>query len=92
MPDVKVVDPTGAGDGFNGGCLVGLARGEQAAVAAVTGCVAASFVIQVVGAAVPAVFSGQERAERHRQCDKIEPPPCSRGKNGSDPPADASSK
>lgn len=72
VPDVDVVDPTGAGDGFNGGCLVGLARGERPTAAAVTGCVAASFVIQAIGAEVPDVFSRQERAERYRQCSKID--------------------
>jgi simple sugar transport system permease protein len=71
VPDVDVADPTGAGDGFNGGCLVGLARGERPAAAAVTGCVAASFVIQAVGASVPDVFSSHERTVRYRQCVTI---------------------
>lgn len=69
VPDLVVADPTGAGDGFNGGCLVGLARGERAVVAAMTGCVAASFVIQAVGVAVPDTFSNQVRLERYRHCD-----------------------
>ncbi|MFG2043044.1 PfkB family carbohydrate kinase [Dactylosporangium sp. NPDC048998] len=68
VPDLDVVDPTGAGDGFNGGLLVGLARGDQPATAAVAGCVSASFVIQAVGAKVPDIFSGAERAARYRQC------------------------
>ncbi len=68
VPSVDVADPTGAGDGFDGGCLIGLARGEQPAAAAVTGCVAASFVIQAVGISVPGIFSEQERAARYRQC------------------------
>lgn len=71
VPDVEVVDPTGAGDGFNGGCLVGLGRGERPTDAAVTGCVAASFVIQAVGASVPEGFSNQQRAARYHQCTQI---------------------
>jgi ABC-type uncharacterized transport system permease subunit/sugar/nucleoside kinase (ribokinase family) len=68
VPDLALADPTGAGDGFNGGCLVGLARGEGTLDAAVTGCVAASFVIQAIGIAVPDTFSNQARLERYRQC------------------------
>jgi sugar/nucleoside kinase (ribokinase family) len=68
VPDLALADPTGAGDGFNGGCLVGLARGEGTRDAAVTGCVAASFVIQAIGIAVPDTFSNQARLERYRQC------------------------
>ena len=67
VPSIEVADPTGAGDGFNGGFLIGLARGEHPTLAAVTGSVAASFVVQAVGVAVPAVFSGRERAARYRQ-------------------------
>lgn len=73
VPSLDVIDPTGAGDGFNGGFLVGLARGEQPTAAAVTGCVAASFVIQAVGAAVPETFSNHERVKRYRQCSAINP-------------------
>ena len=72
VPDLDVVDPTGAGDGFNGGCLVGLARGEPPAAAAVTGCVAASFVVQAIGASIPAGFSSRERAARYRLCSRTE--------------------
>ncbi len=73
VPDLAVKDPTGAGDSFNGGCLVGLARGEHPADAAVTGCVAASFVVQAVGVAVPDTFSRQERASRYQRCS-VAPP------------------
>ena len=72
VPDLEVADPTGAGDGFNGGFLVGLSRGERPAAAAMTGCVAASFVVQAIGAAVPETFSSQERAARYRLCSSFE--------------------
>ncbi len=68
VPGLVVVDPTGAGDAFNGGLLVGLARGETPVAAAVTGCVAASFVVQSSGVSMPAGFSNQARAARYRQC------------------------
>jgi len=68
VPDLEVKDPTGAGDAFNGGCLVGLARGERPTAAAVTGCVAASFVVQSVGADIPEGFSNRERTARYQQC------------------------
>lgn len=68
VPDLVVADPTGAGDAFNGGFLVGLARGERPRAAAVTGCVAASFAVQAVGAAVPESFSTSERSRRHASC------------------------
>ncbi|MGI8720811.1 MAG: PfkB family carbohydrate kinase [Geodermatophilaceae bacterium] len=72
VPNLDIADPTGAGDGFDGGFLVGLARGEPVAAAAVTGCVAASFVIQTVGVSVPDAFSSQERAARYQQCAKTD--------------------
>ncbi|MDQ6679599.1 MAG: PfkB family carbohydrate kinase, partial [Pseudomonadota bacterium] len=71
VPDLDVADPTGAGDAFNGGYLVGLSRGERPTAAAVTGCVSASFAIQAIGASVPGVFSSQERAARYRHCSGI---------------------
>lgn len=71
VPDIAVADPTGAGDGFNGALLVGLARGEQPAAAAITGCVAASFVIQAVGLEVPPEFSNAERSARYRMVSKM---------------------
>ena len=70
VPDLEVKDPTGAGDAFNGGCLVALARGEGPTAAAVTGCVAASFVVQAVGAEIPERFSSRERTARYKQCNK----------------------
>ena len=68
VANLEVKDPTGAGDAFNGGCLVGLARGEGPSAAAVTGCVAASFVVQAIGAEVSEIFSSRERTARYEQC------------------------
>ena len=68
VPGLPVADPTGAGDGFNGAFLVALARGEPPQEAALAGCVAASFVVQAVGAQVPDTFSAAERNARTAQC------------------------
>lgn len=59
-----VLDPTGAGDGFDGGLLAGLSRGETPHNAMVTGCVAASFVIESAGLDTPPSFSDIERGRR----------------------------
>jgi sugar/nucleoside kinase (ribokinase family) len=53
---VAVVDPTGAGDSYDGGLAAALARGEDLATAACWGTVAASFMVEGVGAARPAGF------------------------------------
>jgi adenosine kinase len=45
----RVVDPTGAGDAYRAGFLVGLAEGRSLAVAGRMGSVAASFAIEVSG-------------------------------------------
>lgn len=68
VPEVRVADPTGAGDGFNGGFLVGLSRGEAPSGAAITGAVAASFVVEAVGVSVPSTFTSTAREQRRRQC------------------------
>jgi len=47
---VQVVDPTGAGDAYCGGFLVGLDRTHDVAEAALWGSVAASFTIEGIGA------------------------------------------
>jgi len=72
VPDLAVADPTGAGDGFNGGCLVALAGGASPLEAVVVGCVAASFVVQAVGAQVPDTFSDAERSARTAQCAELQ--------------------
>ncbi|MFE4952406.1 carbohydrate kinase family protein [Leifsonia sp. NPDC056665] len=61
---IDVIDPTGAGDSFDGGFLAGLSRGESVADAIAGGCVAASFVIQAIGLTVPAEFSSAETTRR----------------------------
>lgn len=66
VPDIDVADPTGAGDGFNGGFLAGLAQGQTTLAAAASGAVAASFVVQSTGVGVPGTFDSVERARRHR--------------------------
>lgn len=66
VPDVEVVDPTGAGDAFNGGFLAALSRGEAVAQAAVSGCVAASFVVESIGVNVPPSFCSTEWSRRYR--------------------------
>jgi len=48
--DVAVVDPTGAGDAFCGGFLVGLGETGDVREAALRGVVSASFVIEGIGA------------------------------------------
>jgi ribokinase len=55
--DVDVVDTTGAGDGYGGGLLSALGQGLGLDGAACWGTVAASFVVESVGASVPAHFS-----------------------------------
>jgi sugar/nucleoside kinase (ribokinase family) len=53
---VDVVDTTGAGDGYGGGFLSALGQGLELDAAACWGTVAASFVVESVGASVPAHF------------------------------------
>jgi len=47
---VEVRDPTGAGDAFCGGFMVGMAETNDPVEAALRGAVSASFVIEAVGA------------------------------------------
>ena len=55
--EVDMVDATGAGDGYGGGFLSALGQGLGLAAAAAWGTVAASFVVESVGASVPVHFS-----------------------------------
>ncbi|GAC1524345.1 MAG: hypothetical protein NVS2B16_32830 [Chloroflexota bacterium] len=57
VPDVVVTDPTGAGDGFDGGFMAALADGKDPLDAACWGAVAASFVVESVGAIMPEHFA-----------------------------------
>jgi sugar/nucleoside kinase (ribokinase family) len=61
---VDLVDSTGAGDGYGGGLLSGLTQGRGLSEAACWATVAASFVVEAVGASVPAHFSPELAAER----------------------------
>ena len=54
---VRCVDPTGAGDSYNGGLVAALARGDDLATAACWGTVAAAFLVECVGAARPSTYS-----------------------------------
>jgi len=49
VPDIKVVDPTGAGDTFIGALLSAVSRGCDLVEGAVWGCAAASFAIEQFG-------------------------------------------
>jgi simple sugar transport system permease protein len=70
VPNLVAVDPTGAGDAFNGGFLVGLSRGQSLSTAAASGCVAASFVIEAIGVGVPSTYFARERERRISQVVK----------------------
>jgi 1D-myo-inositol 3-kinase len=61
----REVDPTGAGDVFSAGLLLGLARGLGAVEAARLGAAAASVVVEgLAGDALPRVGEAWERADR----------------------------
>jgi sugar/nucleoside kinase (ribokinase family) len=62
--DVELADSTGAGDGYGGGLLSGLTQGRGLPEAACWATVAASFVVEAVGASVPSHFSWELAAER----------------------------
>ncbi len=51
VPEVRVIDPTGAGDAFIGGLLSAVARGWELAQAARWGCAVASFAVERFGVA-----------------------------------------
>ena len=61
---VELVDSTGAGDAYGGGLLSGLTQGSGLSEAACWATVAASFVVEAVGASVPAHFAPGLAAER----------------------------
>ena len=49
VPDIRVIDPTGAGDAFIGGLLSAVARGWELVHAARWGCALASFAVERFG-------------------------------------------
>jgi ribokinase len=61
---VRAVDPTGAGDAFCGGFLVGLDASDDPVVAAIYGSIAASFAVETADPLVLAEVSPAERDER----------------------------
>jgi sugar/nucleoside kinase (ribokinase family) len=64
---VKVIDTTGAGDGYCGGFVAGLAAGRPLAECAAMGTVSASYVIEACGAletAQPSFAARQARLQR----------------------------
>ena len=64
---VQVVDTTGAGDGYCGGFVAGLAAGRPLAECAAMGAVSASYVIEACGALEtqrPSLAARQVRLQR----------------------------
>jgi sugar/nucleoside kinase (ribokinase family) len=79
---VGLVDPTGAGDAFDGAFAVALARTGDPIEAACWGAVAGSFAVEHRGATVPPLFSGATATHRlnavkagvlHVQADAFDP-------------------
>jgi ribokinase len=64
VPDLDIVDVTGAGDSFCGGYVAGLILGRDPVKAAAYGAVSASFVVESLGAQCPRHYSIEEA--RHR--------------------------
>lgn len=60
----RVVDTTGAGDGFCGGFIAGLVAGEPLVTAAAMGTVSASYVVESYGALETSLPEGAERRSR----------------------------
>jgi sugar/nucleoside kinase (ribokinase family) len=60
-----VRDVTGAGDGFSGGFMAALSDGREPVDAACWGTVAASFVVESVGALMPPHFSRDRMNARY---------------------------
>lgn len=63
----QVVDPTGAGNTFNGAFLAGRIRGDSFMTACAMGTVAASFCIETVGVLDPANIFNDARDRRMRE-------------------------
>jgi ribokinase len=74
---VKVVDTTGAGDGYCGGFVAGLAAGRPLAECAAMGAVSASYVVEACGALEterPSVAARQARLQRVLAATRYEKP------------------
>jgi len=74
---VKVVDTTGAGDGYCGGFVAGLAAGRPLAECAAMGAVSASYVIEACGALEtqrPSVAAREARLQRALEETRYEKP------------------
>jgi glutamine---fructose-6-phosphate transaminase (isomerizing) len=79
--EVDMVDATGAGDGYGGGFLSALGQRLGLDAAAASGTVAASFVVESVGASVPAHFNAALADARfERLAPLIESSPFSRSR------------
>jgi hypothetical protein len=65
-PSLRVADPTGAGNTFCGGLLLGLARGLPLAEAAALAAVSASYCVETFGTLNPATINPGERDQRLR--------------------------
>jgi cytidine kinase len=65
--NVRVEDPTGAGDAYNGGFLAAVSGGSSIPSAACWGSVASSFLIEYVGASAPAQLDRAESRRRFRE-------------------------
>jgi sugar/nucleoside kinase (ribokinase family) len=74
---VKVVDTTGAGDGYCGGFVTGLAAGRPLAECAAMGAVSASYVVEACGALEtqrPSVADREARLQRTLAATRYEKP------------------
>lgn len=65
LPDVKAIEPTGAGDSFRAGFLAALGWGFDYAAAAQVGCTIAAFVVESIGTQEYS-FTNQEFVARLR--------------------------
>lgn len=71
VQDIRVKDLTGAGDGFSGGFMAALADGKEPLDAACWGTVTASFVVESIGAVMPAHFTPELALERYTRLRSI---------------------
>jgi sugar/nucleoside kinase (ribokinase family) len=67
---VRVVNPVGAGNAYAGGFLAGWAQTEDLVTAGLQGAVAASFVLEHLGLAVP---TDEMRREARQRMEQLRP-------------------